>query len=90
MRYLDGLTLLPNIIIEVICIDRPVDMARDYCAITHLNLNAFIQSSNNFTGSSLWKTCAVDVFLPNFCNKYSDSSATPPVPVKHPITFPSS
>src|ERR1041384_3838634 len=57
---------------------------------THPNLNAPKQSLNNFSGSSLVNTRAVDVFFPNFCNKYSDSSATPPVPVKHPITFPSS
>src|SRR5690242_7149304 len=63
-------------------------MASDYGWLSHLK--APKQSLNNCSGSSLVNTRAVDVFFPNFCNKYSDSSATPPVPAKQPIIFPSS
>src|SRR5262249_24298462 len=67
MLYLNGLTLFPNLIVEVVWVDRLVNMTGDYDRLGHLK--APIQSLNNLSGSSLVSTRAVVDFFPNFCNK---------------------
>src|SRR5262249_24686927 len=79
------LTALPGFSVKVSLTERVI-----YVLSNNVHFKAFRQSAINRSGSSLLKIRAVVPRSPNFCSKYSVSSATPPVPVKQPMTFPSS